>query len=237
LLGLCVGSFLGTVVLREPEGWPGLLAGRSACRACGTRLGLADLVPLASWVASRGRCRHCGAALLVFYPLVELATALIGAAALILGQGRLGLVAAMLGWWLLALAMIDLRSWRLPDALTLPLLAVGVAFAALDLLPGVDLVRSLGGAALGYLTLAGIAWTYRRLRGRDGIGLGDAKLVAAAGAWLGVELLPWLVLLAAVLGLGLALVRAWPVRAETAVPFGPPLALAFWILFLAQIAR
>lgn len=237
LLGLCIGSFVGTVVLREPEGWPGLLTGRSACRACGKRLGIADLIPLWSWLASRGHCRYCGVALPSFYPLVELAAAAIGATALALVEDRLGLVAALLGWWLLALALIDLRSWRLPDALTLPLLAIGIACAALGLLPGVELSQSLAGAATGYLVLAGIGWVYRRLRARDGLGLGDAKLLAAAGAWLGVEPLPWLVLVAALLGLGLALLRAWPVRAETAVPFGPPLALAFWLLFLVQAAR
>ena len=114
-------------------------------------------------------------------------------------------LAALLGWWLLALALIDLRAWRLPDVLTLPLIAAGLAAAALGLLPAVDLLHALAGAAVGYLALAGIGWAYRRLRGRDGLGLGDAKLLAAAGAWLGVESLPWLVLIAALLGLALAL--------------------------------
>ena len=237
LLGSCAGSFVGALVLREPDGWQGLVAGRSACRSCGTRLGIPDLVPVASWVAMRGRCRHCRARVSPFYPLVEVAAATIGATALALDQGIAGLLAALLGWWLLALALIDLRSWRLPDPLTLPLLATGLAAAALGLLPGTDLVRSLAGAATGYLVLAGIGWAYRRLRGREGLGLGDAKLLAAAGAWLGVEPLPELVLAAALLGLGLAVVRAWPLRAETAVPFGPPLALAFWGLFLVQAVR
>ncbi len=237
LLGLCVGSFVGTVVLREPNGWSGVLLGRSACRSCGTQLGVTDLLPLWSWLASRGRCRHCGAALSAFYPSVELAAALIGTIAFSLIGGRLCLAAATLGWWLLALSLIDLRSWRLPDALTLPLVVAGIAGAALQLLPGVDLTGSLAGAAAGYLTLAAIAWGYRRLRGREGLGLGDAKLLAAAGAWLGIEQLPWLVLVAALLGLALALVRTAPLRAETAVPFGPPLALAFWGLFLLQAAR
>ena len=236
LLGLCVGSFVGTVVMREPSGWRGLLLGRSSCPACGTRLTARDLVPLWSWLAARGRCRHCGGGLPVFYPLVELAAAAVGALALALVEPPSSLIAALLGWWLLALALIDLRSWRLPDALTLPLIAAGIAAAALGMLPTVDLFHALAGAAVGYLALAGIGWAYRRLRGRDGLGLGDAKLLAAAGAWLGVESLPWLVLIAAVLGLALALARTQPVRAETAVPFGPPLALAFWGLFLAQAA-
>ena len=237
LLGLCVGSFVGTVVLREPSGWRGLLLGRSSCPACGTRLTARDLVPLWSWLAARGRCRHCGRGAAGLLPAGRAGRG---------GDRRAGLgpgssrprpwLAALLGWWLLALALIDLRTWRLPDALTLPLIAAGIGAAALGLLPTVDLLHALAGAAVGYLALAGIGWAYRRLRGRDGLGLGDAKLLAAAGAWLGVESLPWLVLIAAVLGLALALVRTQPVRAETAVPFGPPLALAFWGLFLAQAA-
>ena len=222
--------------MREPSGWRGLLLGRSSCPACGTRLTARDLVPLWSWLAARGRCRHCGRGLAVFYPLVELAAAAVGTLALALVEPPSSLIAALLGWWLLALALIDLLSWRLPDALTLPLIVAGIAAAALGMLPTVDLFQALAGAAIGYLALAGIGWAYRRLRGRDGLGLGDAKLLAAAGAWLGVESLPWLVLISAVLGLALALARTQPVRAETAVQFGPPLALAFWGLFLAQAA-
>ena len=229
-----MGSFVGTVVLREPAGWRGLLRGRSRCPACGTRLSARDLIPLVSWVAARGHCRHCAAAIPAFYPLIELAAALIGAVALAAIEPPASVLAALLGWWLPALALIDLRSWRLPDALTLPLIATGVGAAASGLLPAADLLLSLAGAAAGYLALAAIAWGYRRLRGRDGMGLGDARLLAGAGAWLGIEPLPWLVLMAAVLGLGLALARARPVRPETAVPFGPPLALSFWMLFLAQ---
>jgi leader peptidase (prepilin peptidase) / N-methyltransferase len=228
-------------VLREPEGWRGLALGRSRCRACGARLAPRDLVPLWSWLGARGRCRHCGAKLPAFYPLVELAAAAVGAvslaAAAVVPSPPAALLAAPLGWWLLALAAIDLRSWRLPDALTLPLAAAGLVAAAAGLLPGgVGPWHALAGAALGYLTLAGLAWAYRRLRGREGLGLGDAKLLAAAGAWLGPAALPTVVLAAAVLGLGLALLRgAGRVRPETAVPFGPPLALAFWGMFLVQV--
>jgi leader peptidase (prepilin peptidase)/N-methyltransferase len=135
---------------------------------------------------------------------------------------------------LLALALIDLRSWRLPDMLTLPLIAFGLAAAWFDLLPEIDLSDALLGAAAGYLVLAGIAWLYRRLRQREGLGLGDAKLLAAAGAWLGPASLAWVILLAAPLGLILALARRTPLKGDSAVPFGPPLALAFWLLFLGR---
>jgi leader peptidase (prepilin peptidase)/N-methyltransferase len=237
LLGTCVGSFLGSVAMREPQGWRGLVLGRSCCPRCGATLRARDLVPILSWLAARGRCRHCGAAVPRFYPLVELAGGLVGSVAFgLAGQGYT-LQAALLGWWLLALALIDLRSWRLPDALTLPLLALGLLAAALGLLPGPGLWLALLGASLGYVFLAGVAWAYRRLRGRDGLGLGDAKLLAAAGAWLGPAELPLLVLAAALLGLALALLRSDALRAETPVPFGPPLALTFWALFLMQAVR
>jgi leader peptidase (prepilin peptidase) / N-methyltransferase len=236
LLGLVVGSFVGTIVRREPGGWRGLLLGRSRCPTCGTILSARDLVPLWSWFATRGRCRHCGAALPVFYPMVEILAAVVGALAFGLAVPPFALPVALLGWWLLALALIDLCSWRLPDVLTLPLVIVGLVAAWLDFLPRTGLARAIAGAILGYVALAGIAWVYRRLRHREGLGLGDAKLLAAAGAWLGPLDLPWVLLLAAPLGLGLALVRSRQLRGDTAVPFGPPLALAFWLLFLWRAA-
>ena len=232
VLGLCVGSFVGTLVLREPEGWRGILLGRSHCPRCATPLGARDLIPLWSWLAARARCRHCGAPLPAFYPLVEIAAAAIGALAFGVATAPFAVPAAILGWWLLALALIDLRSWRLPDALTLPLIALGALAAWWGLTPELGPFASLLGAAVGYLALLAVAWAYRRLRAREGLGLGDAKLLAAAGAWLGAAPLPWVILLAAPMGLVLALARRAPLRGDSAVPFGPPLALACWLLFL-----
>jgi leader peptidase (prepilin peptidase) / N-methyltransferase len=244
LVGLCAGSFVGTLALRAPAGWRGMWWGRSRCPACGTTLAARDLVPLGSWLLAGGRCRHCGALLGAWYPLVELGAAAVGALSLGLLPAPEAWLAALLGWWLLALALIDLRSWFLPDALTLPLLAAGLLLAAwgefggLRRLPtGVTPAGSLAGAAAGYLALAGIGYAYRRWRGREGLGLGDAKLLAAAGAWLGAASLPWVVLLAAVAGLALAAARGGDLRAETPVPFGPSLALAFWCCFLALAWR
>lgn len=211
--------------------------GRSQCPACGITLQPADLVPLWSWLRARGRCRHCGARLSLWYPLVELAAIAIGALSVLLLPLPEAWLAAVLGWWLLALALIDLRAWLLPDTLTLPLLAAGLAAAAMGLPPGTSLANAVGGAAAGYAALAGLGYVYRRLRGREGLGLGDAKLLGAAGAWLGLDSLPWVVLAAALLGLVLALAQRQPMRAETAVPFGPALALAFWAVFLLLAAR
>lgn len=237
LVGACVGSFIATLALRTPEGWAGLWWGRSRCPACKRPLRALELVPLASWLLQRGRCRSCGAALGAWYPLVELGGACVGAISALLLPGHEAWLAALLGWCLLALAAIDLVAWILPDTLTLPLLLGGLLVAAGgDRLPGFTPLASLPsaamGAAIGYLALAALALGYRRLRGRDGIGLGDAKLLGAAGAWLGAERLPMVLLAAALLGLATAVVRRGPWRADTAVPFGPALALAFWAAYV-----
>lgn len=142
----------------------------------------------------------------------------------------------VLGWTLVALASIDIGAYRLPDVLTLPLLAAGLAVTA-ALAPD-RLGDHLIGAAAGYGALAGLAWLYRRIRGRDGLGLGDAKLLAAAGAWLGWRQLPLVLLMAALTGLALATVMAWKSRhlsPSHRLPFGAPLALAIWVGWLGQI--
>ena len=164
----------------------------------------------------------------VYYPLVELGAAAIGALALAWLSGPLAWLAALLGWWLLALALIDLELWLLPDALTLPLIAAGLLLAAWGELPGMPLANAARRCRRRLLALAGIGWAYRRLRGREGLGWATPSCWRPAGAWLGAASLPWVVLGAALLGLVLAAARAGTLRAETAVPFGPPLALAFW---------
>lgn len=190
-----------------------------------------------SWLARRGRCRQCGARISPAYPLTELAAFGIGAAAALLVPGPLAAgVVALAGWWLLALALIDLRTFRLPDALTLPLLGSGLLLAIARLpadlaLP--DPRDAALGAAAGLLVLLVIRWLYARARGVEGLGLGDAKLAAAAGAWLGWAALPWLLLLAASTALVGALIVHRRLRGDLAVPFGPALALAFWSLLLA----
>lgn len=231
-----MGSFVATLALRAPSGWQGMWWGRSRCPSCGTVLRVPDLVPLLSWLCLRGRCRYCGAPLGVRYPLVELASAAIGGLAPLLLPVPEAWVAALLGWWLLALALIDLELWLLPDALTLPLIAGGLLLAAGNaaglfyLRTPATLLDAVLGAGLGYASFALLGWLYRRLRGREGLGLGDAKLLAAAGAWVGAGLLPVVVLLGALLGLGFAVLQKGPLRAETAIPFGPALAAAFWLV-------
>lgn len=226
------GSFAGVLIRRLPDRLP-ILRGRSACEACGTILSARDLVPLASWLAARGRCRHCGAPIGWFYPGVEAAALAIALVSIMVDRGIDAWLDALFGLWLLALAWIDLRRWVLPDTLTLPLVAAGLMAAALWARQ--DLIDRTLGVACGYFALRAAAWAYRYLRGRDGLGGGDAKLVAAAGAWVGASGLPSVVFGAAAAALGTAAAIALAgrvVRRDTALPFGPFLALTAWFVWL-----
>ena len=227
-----VGSFLGVLIRRLPEGRP-IVWARSACESCGAALRPGDLVPLVSWALARGRCRHCGRPLGWFYPAVELAALAVALIALAVDAVEAAWLDCLLGWWLLALAWIDIRRWILPDAVTLPLILAGL-LAALAFEPDALVERALG-AALGYLVLRAIAWAYFRLRGREGLGQGDAKLFAAAGAWLGAYALPQVILVAALAALLTAAalrLSGREIGALSALPFGPFLAVAIWALWL-----
>jgi leader peptidase (prepilin peptidase) / N-methyltransferase len=227
-----VGSFLGVVIRRLPEGRP-IVRGRSYCEGCGARLTPRDLVPLVSWLLTHGQCRHCGHPLGWFYPGVELAALAVAAIALAVDGVEQAWLDSLLGWWLLALGWIDARHRLLPDVLTLPLLVLGLVLAAV--FAPEDLANRAAAAALGYLALRIVAWVYQRLRHREGLGQGDAKLLAAAGAWLGIAALPQVILVAALAALataiGLSLTGA-QLRAHSVLPFGPFLALATWVLWL-----
>jgi leader peptidase (prepilin peptidase) / N-methyltransferase len=235
LVAPIVGSFLGVVIRRLPEARP-IAWERSRCEGCGAALGIRDLVPLLSWLALRGRCRSCHASIGWFYPGVELASLAIAVAALSVDSGTQIWLDCILGWWLLALGWIDARHWLLPDLLTLPLVIVGLA-AALAFEPG-GLTDRAFGAAVGYLALRFLADLYRKLRGRDGLGEGDAKLLAAAGAWVGASGLPQVILIAALAGLVAAAgLRLAGIRltAASALPFGPFLAFATWLVWLLPV--
>lgn len=227
-----VGSFLGLLALRLPAS-RGVVLGRSACPHCGHRLGARDLVPLVSWLASRGRCRHCQAALGLFYPGIEIAALLVAVWAASELTGWLLWASCVLGWTLVTLAAIDFRHLVLPDAMTLPLIPLGLV-VAWGIEPA-SLPGHAAGAAAGFLAFYGIMVAYRRLRGREGLGLGDAKLLAGAGAWVSWPALPGIVLLAALAALVTTLGRALALRrVDTAahIPFGPFLCLGTWIVWL-----
>ena len=231
LLSPFVGSFLGVVVRRLPLGRPVALA-RSACEACGRALWARDMVPLVSFVMLRGHCRFCRAGIAPFHLWIELAAVAVAGGALWArpGAGAGPLWAdCVLGWWLLALGWIDGEHLRLPDMLTLPLVVAGLV--ATWVLEPEGVGDHAVAAAVAYLAFRGIAGGYRALRGRDGLGQGDAKLLAASGAWVGVAGLPHVVLGAAVAALAVTL-GGWAfgrrVAGDVPVPFGPYLALATW---------
>lgn len=234
-LGAIAGSFIATVLIRWPKGLP--ITGRSRCDSCDARLHALDLVPVLSWAALRGRCRGCGARIDMRHLAIELAAAAIGLVALLAHPLPLAAATALLGWWLLLTAALDLEHHWLPDALTLPLIPLGLAAAWAGL--GPPLADRLAGAAIGWAALAGLAFLYRRLRGRDGMGGGDPKLMAALGAWVGAWQLPALLLGAGLLGLAAVLamrLRGAPVAATTRLPLGTLLALAAWPVWLVVAA-
>jgi leader peptidase (prepilin peptidase)/N-methyltransferase len=235
-----IGSFLATVAHRLPRG-RSATTGRSACPACGHTLGAVDLVPIVGYLIRRGRCAHCGSPIPRDDTLIEIAA--LGAAlwAVTAVPGWPSWAAAVLGWGLLALAAIDLRHFLLPDALTLPLVCLGLALAALGAAaPGlgwaVTPLDAAAGAVAGFGAFALIGRLYRALRKRAGIGGGDAKLLAAAGAWAGWQALPSVVLIAALSGLAAALVLAAVRRRRPGLhdrlAFGPHLALGTWLVVL-----
>ena len=232
-----IGSFLGTVILRSARD-ESFATGRSHCETCSRTLTALELVPIVSFVLQRGRCRGCGARIGTFHLYVELAAILVPATALLAGADDAMLVAScLLGWILLALSWIDVLVFRLPDALTLPLILAGVG-ECLWLEPDALVGRTLGAAA-GYTAFRLLAWSYRLLRGRDGLGEGDAKLLAAGGAWLGVSALPDIVIAAAVSGLlcaGIIRLTGRRLDSTSMLPFGPFLAAGIWLLWLSRTA-
>ncbi|HRQ66764.1 MAG TPA: A24 family peptidase [Xanthomonadaceae bacterium] len=255
LLGLVVGSFLNVVALRLPPrlewAWraqarefldmpedaakppPGLVWERSHCPACKTQLTAWENIPLVSWLALRGRCRHCGVRISLQYPVVE---ALTGIASLLVvwhfGLGWAALAALALTWFLIAMSVIDLRTTLLPDGMTLPLLWLGLLLSVFGVY--VDAPTAIIGAAVGYLSLWSVYWLFKLLTGKEGMGYGDFKLLAALGAFCGWQaILPILLLssfFGAVIG-GVYLAMRGKDRA-TPIPFGPFLAGAGWFYFL-----
>lgn len=227
-----IGSFLGVLIERLPAGRSVIVA-RSRCESCHHALAPQDMIPLLSWCLTKGRCRYCSAHIGGFYPCIELVALAIAAWATLTVSGWLVPASAIFGWTLLALAVIDWRHLVLPDPLTLFLAASGIAVTAL-LLPD-RLLHHFIGAVAGYVALAAIAYLYARLRGRQGLGQGDAKLFGGLGAWVSWAGLPSILLVASALALGFVLVQSLsgkPIRPDSKLPFGTFLAAAGWVVWL-----
>jgi leader peptidase (prepilin peptidase)/N-methyltransferase len=253
--GLMVGSFLNVVIHRLPKlmerQWRSecaeltgtapppaerynLVVPRSSCPACGHRLTALENIPLASYAALGGKCSACRSPISWRYPAVEaLAGALAGFIAWKYGLGPAMLGAMLFAWAMIALTFIDLDTFYLPDSITLPLLWAGLLFN----IPGtyVDLRSAVIGAVAGYLALWSVYWLFKLATGKEGMGYGDFKLLAAIGAWLGWKMLPLVILLSSFVGaaVGIALIVFARRGRSVPIPFGPYLACAglvalFW---------
>ena len=248
IVGLCVGSFLNVVIHRLPRmlerGWQeqcaelhgetpppapryNLVVPRSACPACGHKIGALENIPVVSWLVLGGKCKACKAPISARYPAVEILGG--GLAALALwhfGPGWQGVAACGFLWTLLALTFIDFDTQLLPDDLTLPLLWGGLLANVHGLF--VPLREAVIGAIAGYLTLWSIYWLFKLIRGKEGMGYGDFKLLAALGAWLGWKMLPMIVLGSSLVGalIGITLVVMKGRDHNVPLAFGPYLAIA-----------
>lgn len=225
LAGSIAGSFISTLVIRWPQGRA--TNGRSECDSCSARLRWFELVPLLSFLLQCGKCRRCAAKIPREHLWIEVTCALAGAIALTVAPGGEGFAGAYFGWMLVALAALDFRHFWLPDRLTFLLGAMGLATGAIGLAPTLN--DRLIGAALGYATLAIISLIYSKLRGRQGMGAGDPKLLGAIGLWLGWQTLPFVLLGASILGLNqmlYQLARKRPITLETRLPLGALMAVA-----------
>jgi leader peptidase (prepilin peptidase)/N-methyltransferase len=229
VLGLVLGSYLAGLSWRWPRG-QSALGGRSRCASCEAVLGPLELVPALSFLILRGRCRHCGAAIPVRHLAIELAAAVVVVGALLAGSAVAG---SVLGLGLLLLLVLDAEHFWLPDVVVLPLAGLGLW------LGHGDVADRVIGAGLGFAGLWLVAAIYKWRAGRDGLGGGDPKLLAAIGAWLGWAALPLVLLGASVLGLLLVLVdrlRGRAVARDTMLPLGALMAGVAWPLWLLLTA-
>ena len=249
LVGLFVGSFLNVVIHRLPlmmeREWQAeaaalrgeetqadtprfnLATPGSRCPHCGHPIGVLENLPILSYLVQRGRCRHCSGPISIRYPLIESLCALLsGFTAWHFGFGLAGVAALIFLWALLALCFIDLDTQLLPDSITLPLLWGGLLLNLSGTFT--DISSAVVGAAAGYLTLWSVYWLFKLTTGKEGMGYGDFKLLAAIGAWLGWQILPLTILLSSVGGavVGIALIVFRRHGRETPIPFGPYLAAA-----------
>ena len=256
VLGLLVGSFLNVVILRLPKRlewqWkqdsremlgltetyepapPGIVVESSHCPHCSHKLAAWENLPLLSFMLLRGKCRQCSTPISWQYPLVELTTGVLFAACVwrfgVTWEAGFGLVFT---GFLVAMSGVDLRTTYLPDQLTLPLLWIGLLLSLVTAF--VDPVSSILGAAVGYLSLWSVYWLFKLVTGKEGMGYGDFKLLAALGAWCGIKAILPILLVSSVVGaiIGSAWLLIKGKDRATQIPFGPYLAIAGWIQFIS----
>lgn len=260
-LGLMVGSFLNVVIHRLPKmmelGWRqqcdelngnesvpaepyNLIVPRSACPHCHHAISALENIPVVSYLWLRGKCRSCGAPISPRYPVIEAISAILcGFAAWHFGFGPAAIGALLLIWALLALTAIDFDTQLLPDDIVLPLLWAGLLFNLYGTYT--SLPEAVLGAVSGYLALWSVYWLFKLVTGKEGMGYGDFKLLAALGAWLGWQLLPLIIILSSLVGavVGITLIVAVKQGRDIPIPFGPYLAgggliALFWGKALTQ---
>ncbi len=257
VFGLIVGSFLNVVIYRlpvmmeaewtaqcrelleisPPENTPDNTAGQpqrfnlavpnSHCPKCKHEISAIENIPLVSWLVQKGKCRHCQTPISVRYPIIELVTAIASAlVAFHFGFHWLTLAVLVLTWSLIVLTMIDFDHQLLPDDITLPLLWLGLLVNSFGLIT--SLQSAVWGAMGGYLMLWGVYWLFKLVTGKEGMGYGDFKLLAALGAWLGWQALPMIILLSSLVGaiVGISLIAILGRDKNIPIPFGPYLASA-----------
>lgn len=231
LISPAIGSFLGVMADRLPRGHS-IVQPRSACRSCGTVLGLRDLIPVLSFVLMRGRCRHCDARIPAWVLYLELAAIGVAVWAVILAQTPVqAWLIALFFWLLLTLITTDLTRFRLPDLLTGGLVLVALCLAWVTDQPGLG--PALWGAAIGVGSFLALRWGYFLWRGQEGLGLGDVKLMAGLGAAVGPLDLPLMLLIAALGGLITAALTG-RLMAQHPLPFGAALAAAGGLVWMAR---
>lgn len=257
VLGLLVGSFLNVVIYRLPimmeRQWRqycaeileddahcppanehlNLSLPRSHCPSCKRQVRVLENIPVVSWLLLRGKCAGCEEKISVRYPLVELLSGILSVVVTLhFGFGAAAFAALLMTWALIALAFIDYDTQLLPDSITLPLIWVGLLISLGSVFVSPE--QSIIGAVAGYLSLWSVYYLFKLLTGKEGMGFGDFKLLAALGAWLGWKLLPVIILLSSLAGavLGLLLIAVGQLNRDKPIPFGPYLAIAGWCAML-----
>ena len=256
ILGLMIGSFLNVVIFRTPkimeqefrseccdlleikqqqadEAFVSLSKPNSTCPKCREPIKPWQNIPLISYLVLKGQCANCKNPISIRYPIVECVTGILSVLAVyFIGLSAAGIFSLLLLWFLIALTMIDFDTFLLPDSLTLPLLWLGLLLNTFSVYT--DLSSAVWGAIAGYGILWSVFWLFKLLTGKEGMGYGDFKLLAALGAWMGWQVLPVIIILSSFVGalIGIAGIIILGRDKNVPIPFGPYLAIAGWIAFL-----